>query len=129
MSTSENYIDILQVSVFEIFFAWHTGMTLCSATNDIMFRDIEAVIRNMHITHLSLTPTVAALVRPGNVPEVRLLVTAGEGLTAKVHHDWTEKGLYQGESHFKTCGEMGRIRAKLDNWQATVHARLQTFAR
>ncbi|EEA25907.1 nonribosomal siderophore peptide synthase, putative [Talaromyces marneffei ATCC 18224] len=84
------------VSVFEIFFAWNTGMTLCSATNDIMFRDIEAIIKNMHITHLSLTPTVAALIRPENVPEVRFLVTAGEGLTAKVHCEWADKGLYQG---------------------------------
>jgi acyl-coenzyme A synthetase/AMP-(fatty) acid ligase len=71
-------------------------MTLCSATNDVMFRDIEEVIRNRNITHLSLTPTVAALIRPENVPKVRLLVTAGEGLTAKVHYDWADKGLYQG---------------------------------
>ena len=77
-------------------------MTLCSATNDIMFRDIEAVIRNMHITHLSLTPTVAALIHPENVPEVRFLVTAGEGLTAKVHREWADKGLYQGSSIMKS---------------------------
>ncbi|KAH8695924.1 nonribosomal siderophore peptide synthase SidC [Talaromyces proteolyticus] len=84
------------VSVFEIFFSWHCGMTLCSATNDVMFRDIEEVIRNRHVTHLSLTPTVAALIKPENVPSVRMLVTAGEGLTAKVHHDWAGMGLYQG---------------------------------
>lgn len=76
-------------------------MTLCSATNDIMFRDIEAVIRKMHITHLSLTPTVAALIRPENVPEVRFLVTAGEGLTAKVHREWADKGLYQGKLNMR----------------------------
>ncbi|KAL1967788.1 hypothetical protein VTN77DRAFT_2477 [Rasamsonia byssochlamydoides] len=84
------------VSVFEIFFTWHTGMTLCSATNDVMFRDIEQVIRTRKVTHLSLTPTVAALVHPRNVPGVRFLVTAGEGLTAKVHKDWAGNGLYQG---------------------------------
>ncbi|GAD98283.1 nonribosomal siderophore peptide synthase, putative [Paecilomyces variotii No. 5] len=67
------------VSVFEIFFSWHRGMTLCSATNDIMFRDIEHVIRTMDVTHLSLTPTVAALIHPSNVPKVKFLVTAGEG--------------------------------------------------
>lgn len=100
-------------------------MTLCSATNDIMFSDIEAVIRNMHITHLSLTPTVAALVRPENVPEVRLLVTAGEGLTAKVHHDWAEKGLYQGENISR---HEGSARANSRDSQAMVHARLQTSA-
>lgn len=76
-------------------------MTLCSATNDIMFRDIESVIKNMHITHLSLTPTVAALIHPENVPEVRFLVTAGEGLTAKVHREWADKGLYQGNTSMR----------------------------
>ncbi|KAJ9393053.1 hypothetical protein DTO063F5_190 [Paecilomyces variotii] len=84
------------VSVFEIFFSWHRGMTLCSATNDIMFGDIEHVIRVMNVTHLSLTPTVAALIHPSNVPKVRFLVTAGEGMTTKVHRDWGGKGLYQG---------------------------------
>ncbi|KAL1852944.1 NRPS protein [Paecilomyces lecythidis] len=84
------------VSVFEIFFSWHRGMTLCSATNDIMFRDIEHVIRSMDVTHLSLTPTVAALIHPSNVPKVKFLVTAGEGMTTKVHRDWGGKGLYQG---------------------------------
>lgn len=71
-------------------------MTLCSATNDIMFRDIEAIIRNLKITHLSLTPTVAALIHAENVLDVRFLVTAGEGLTAKVHREWADRGLYQG---------------------------------
>jgi ferricrocin synthase len=85
--------------VFEIFFSWHMGMTLCSATNDVMFQDIERVIRTMEVSHLSLTPTIAALVSPENVPAVRLLVTAGEGMTAKVHQAWANRGLYQGK-HF-----------------------------
>jgi hypothetical protein len=63
-----------------------------------MFRDIEEVIRIMRVTHLSLTPTVAALVHPSNVPGVRFLVTAGEALTAKVHRDWAGHGLYQGRT-------------------------------
>lgn len=92
------------VSVFEIFFSWHRGMTLCSATNDIMFGDIEHVIRVMNVTHLSLTPTVAALIHPSNVPKVRFLVTAGEGMTTKVHRDWGGKGLYQGIFHAKSVG-------------------------
>lgn len=73
-------------------------MTLCSASNDVLFRDIEQTVRVMEVTHLSLTPTVAALVQPENVPGVRFLVTAGEALSAKVHKDWAGKGLYQGKS-------------------------------
>lgn len=72
------------------------GMTLCSATNDVLFRDIEAAIRILDITHLSLTPTVASLIRSRNVPKVLFLVTAGEALTTEVVKDWADVGVYQG---------------------------------
>ena len=84
------------VSVFEIFFAWFKGMCLCSAPPKFLYRDLENAIRLMKITHLSLTPTVAALVEPENVPAVSFLVTAGEGVTSKVYQSWVGKGLYQG---------------------------------
>lgn len=91
---------LLIVSVFEIFFAWYAGMCLCSAAQNVMFRDLEGFIRAMRITHLSLTPTVAALVEPDNVPEVKFLVTAGEALTDKVFKCWSGNGLFQGETIF-----------------------------
>lgn len=75
-------------------------MCLCSAAPDVMFRDLENFIRTMGITHLSLTPTVAALVEPNNVPQVKFLVTAGEALTDKVFKTWSGNGLFQGESIF-----------------------------
>lgn len=84
------------VSVFEIFFAWQTGMCACSATNDVLFKDLEMSIRALGITHLSLTPTVAALIDPNNVPNVKFLVTAGEGVTEKVKLAWADRGLFQG---------------------------------
>ncbi|PPJ55288.1 hypothetical protein CBER1_04278 [Cercospora berteroae] len=84
------------VSVFEIFFTFYTGMCLCSATKDVLFRDFEQSIRAFEITHLSLTPTVAALAKPENVPSVKFLVTAGEGITEKVHRTWAGRGLNQG---------------------------------
>lgn len=84
------------VSVFEIFFSWRIGACLCSATKDVLFRDIENAIRLLHVTHLSLTPTVAALVDPKNVPNVEFLVTAGEAVTQKVFSAWAGKGLFQG---------------------------------
>lgn len=84
------------VSVFEIFFAFYTGICLCSAPKDAMFTDLEASIRNLQVTHLSLTPTVAALVSPANVPRVKFLVTAGEAVTELVHQRWAGQGLHQG---------------------------------
>ena len=84
------------VSVFEIFFTWRIGACLCSAVKDVLFRDIENAIRLLGITHLSLTPTVAALIDPKNVPNVQFLVTAGEAVTQKVFTVWADRGLYQG---------------------------------
>ncbi|KAI9741494.1 MAG: hypothetical protein M1818_004300 [Claussenomyces sp. TS43310] len=82
------------VSVFDIFFTWHNGGCLCSAGKDVLFRDIEMAIRVLEITHLSLTPTVAALVDPQKTPDVEFLVTAGEPLTQKVFNAWAGRGLY-----------------------------------
>ncbi|OAL43668.1 hypothetical protein IQ07DRAFT_291854 [Pyrenochaeta sp. DS3sAY3a] len=84
------------VSVFEIFFSWHVGICLCTARKDDLFRDLESSINELGVTHLSLTPTVAALVDPQNVPKVQFLVTAGEALTERVRRKWTGRGLYQG---------------------------------
>lgn len=84
------------VSVFEIFWTWHMGMTLCTASNDVLFRDLEYFINECRITHLSMTPSVAALVRSENVPDVKVLVTAGEPMSSKVFADWADHGLYQG---------------------------------
>ncbi|KAA8570655.1 hypothetical protein EYC84_000053 [Monilinia fructicola] len=84
------------VSVFEIFFTWRIGGCLCSAVKDVLFRDIELAIRVLDVTHLSLTPTVAALIDPQKVPKVKFLVTAGEAVTQKVFNTWASRGLYQG---------------------------------
>ncbi|EQL00466.1 Amino acid adenylation [Ophiocordyceps sinensis CO18] len=83
------------VSVFEIFFAWHAGMCLCAAVNDDMFEDLENSIRRLEVTHLSLTPTVASLIEPANVPDVEFLVTAGESMTLSVLDRWDDR-LWQG---------------------------------
>jgi amino acid adenylation domain-containing protein len=84
------------VSVFEIFFTWRVGGCICAAIKDVVFRDIERAINILDVTHLSLTPTVAALVNPENVPKVNFLVTAGEAVTQKVFNSWTNRGLFQG---------------------------------
>ncbi|KAF2205603.1 nonribosomal peptide synthetase-like protein 2 [Delitschia confertaspora ATCC 74209] len=84
------------VSVFEIFFTWCSGMCLCSATKDDLFYNFEGAINQLRITHLSLTPTVAALADADNVPKVKFLVCAGESLSEHVKKQWAGKGLCNG---------------------------------
>ncbi|KAI1370601.1 hypothetical protein F4677DRAFT_348435 [Hypoxylon crocopeplum] len=83
------------MSVFEIFFSWGNGMCLCSATNDTLFEDLERAVRTLRITHLGITVTVASLLEPCNVPDVKFLATAGEPMTDKVLDKWAEQ-LWQG---------------------------------
>lgn len=84
------------VSVFEILYTFYNGLCLCSAPKEVLFEDFVLSIRQFGITHLSLTPTVAALVDPADVPTVRFLVTAGEAVTNTVHSKWAGRGLHQG---------------------------------
>jgi amino acid adenylation domain-containing protein len=90
------------VSVFEIFFSWHVGICLCAAKKDDLFFDLDASINQLDITHLSLTPTVAALINPNNVPRVEFLVTAGEAVTEHVRRKWAGRGLFQGKMYNTT---------------------------
>ncbi|KAL2759290.1 hypothetical protein ACRALDRAFT_1047315 [Sodiomyces alcalophilus JCM 7366] len=83
------------VSVFEIFFTWTLGGCLCSGTHDTLFADLERSIRLLECTHLSLTPTVAALIDPKSIPQVHFLVTAGEPMTSTVAQKWMGR-LFQG---------------------------------
>ncbi|KAK8097571.1 Nonribosomal peptide synthetase 2 [Apiospora kogelbergensis] len=83
------------VSVFEIFFTWANGMCLCAGTSDTLFEDLELSIRQLEVTHLSMTVTVASLVNPKHVPAVSFLVTSGEPMTDEVANKWCPV-LYQG---------------------------------
>ncbi|TPX66343.1 hypothetical protein SpCBS45565_g04526 [Spizellomyces sp. 'palustris'] len=76
------------VSVFEAFLAWRVGCTLVSASKDVLLSDLTGVIRSARVTHMDLTPTVAALVRRVDVPDVEVLVTGGELLTQRVLDEW-----------------------------------------
>lgn len=100
------------VSVFEIFFSWHRGLCLSSAPNNLLYRDLEATIRTLRITHLSMTPTVASLVDPDHVPSVEFLVTAGEAMTGSVFRKWADRGLWQGYGPSETtniCSVQPRV--------------------
>ena len=84
------------VSLFEIFFTWLRGMCLVSASKDLIFNDIEKFINRANVTHLSLTPTVAAMLNHMKVPNVKFLVTAGEPMTEIVQKNWRGCKLFNG---------------------------------
>lgn len=74
------------VSVFEIFFPFLRGATLVSCDRTDMLNDLPAVLRARRVDACELTPTVAgSLLRSReNAPDLRVLLTIGEMLTAPV---------------------------------------------
>lgn len=74
------------VSVFEIFFPLYRGATLVSCHRPHLVNDLPKVIRDMNVDACELTPTVAGswLRNRAAAPELKLLLTIGEMLTAPV---------------------------------------------
>ncbi|KAJ1558927.1 hypothetical protein HK096_004825 [Nowakowskiella sp. JEL0078] len=79
------------VSIFEIFYSWTVGMTLCTAPKDILLDDITVALNFMKISHADLTPTMAALIDSSLVETLNTLITGGESLTLQVLNSWSGK--------------------------------------
>ncbi|KAI8922593.1 hypothetical protein DFJ77DRAFT_506369 [Powellomyces hirtus] len=76
------------VSIFEMFLSWSTGITVVTASKHLLLSDLEGCIRELNVTHMDLTPTVAAMVQRKKVPSVQVLVAGGEALTQRVLEEW-----------------------------------------
>lgn len=87
------------VSVLEQFWSWSVGITLTSAPRDEIFKDLPSAIHKLKITHLDLTPSLAALLYPEDVPLLTkgVFITGGEALRQDVLEKWGKMGcLYNG---------------------------------
>lgn len=80
------------VSVMEHFFPWSVGMTLASAPRDLMLEDLANTIRQLEITHIDLTPSLAQLMDPEDVPSLcrpdSVFITGGESLKQEIIEKW-----------------------------------------
>ncbi|TKY89362.1 hypothetical protein EX895_001893 [Sporisorium graminicola] len=75
---------VFDPSVMEIFVTLSVGGTLCSAPRALTLSDLETVVRSSGADIMMVTPTVATLLRPHQVPKLRFLWTMGESLNATV---------------------------------------------
>jgi len=81
------------VSVLEQFWSWSVGIAVVSAPRDLMLEDLPGFIRAMSITHLDLTPSLATLLRPEDVPSLcqGVFITGGEALRQDILDIWGPK--------------------------------------
>lgn len=83
-----NYV--FDVSVYDIFVALGSGHILCLAPSDRLLSELAVVINEMQVTHCFLTPTVARLLKPEDVPLLKVLTVGGEAVTADVIATWAD---------------------------------------
>ncbi|KAL5352222.1 hypothetical protein ACLOAV_002169 [Pseudogymnoascus australis] len=87
------------VSVLEQFWSWSVGICVASAPRDLIFEDIPGAIRALGITHLDLTPSLARLLHPDEVPALcgGVFITGGEQLRQDILDVWGEHAcIYNG---------------------------------
>lgn len=87
------------VSVLEQYWSWSVGICVTSAPRDLIFQNIPLTINELQITHLDLTPSLAALLRPEDVPSLcrGVFITGGEQLKQEILDTWGETGvIYNG---------------------------------
>ena len=84
--TFANYV--FDVSVHDIFTILGSGGTLCMASSERSLSDLAGVINEMGVAQTFLTPTVARLISPDDVPGLETLMCSGEPITADIIRAW-----------------------------------------
>ncbi|KAL7629878.1 hypothetical protein AAE478_001401 [Parahypoxylon ruwenzoriense] len=79
---------VFDVSIGDIFCSLSTGATLCMASMESLLSDLNQVVNDMRINRLFLTPTVAKLLQPANVPRVEGIYLAGEPVPQDIVETW-----------------------------------------
>ncbi|KAK4164761.1 hypothetical protein QBC43DRAFT_334301 [Cladorrhinum sp. PSN259] len=84
-----NYV--FDASVQDFFNTLSTGGTLCMAPTERLLSDIVGSINTMDVRQAIITPTVARLFKPADVPGFEKLIVGGEPLTHDVVETWKSK--------------------------------------
>ncbi|KAK1623103.1 hypothetical protein BDP81DRAFT_454803 [Colletotrichum phormii] len=82
-----NYV--FDASVQDFFNTLSTGGTLCIAPTETLLSDTAGCINRMDVRQAIITPTVAKLFSPEDVPDFETLIVGGEPLTPDVVDIWS----------------------------------------
>ncbi|KAL3421676.1 hypothetical protein PVAG01_05832 [Phlyctema vagabunda] len=79
---------VFDVSITEIFMSLTRGGVLCIPSDNERMNDLESAITRMNANWAHLTPTVASLLKPANVPTLKHMALAGEPLKKTNVAEW-----------------------------------------
>jgi len=78
--------------------SWELLMALCGGggslyivSMDMIHGDLNAVLKNQEITHVTLPPSVANILPDNGLPELKYLIVAGEASSAELVTKWAQQ--------------------------------------
>lgn len=74
------------ISLFEIFWTFSTGSTLCCAPRHLTMRNIDKVVSALEAGITNVTPSVASLINPSSI---RAIMVGGEVLSPRLVQDFS----------------------------------------
>lgn len=90
-----NYV--FDASYFDVFTVLGSGGTISIADQDTMVNDLTKCINHFGAKQLMITPTIAKLLSPDDVPTLQMLLVCGEPITPEVASTWaTRMDVYNG---------------------------------
>ena len=78
-------------SYYPLFPTLATGRTLCVAPQNTILSNLSEVINSMRVDQTNLTPTMAGLLHPDDVPTLEILATGGEPVTPHMLTVWAPR--------------------------------------
>ncbi|KAI0815548.1 hypothetical protein GGR55DRAFT_699403 [Xylaria sp. FL0064] len=79
------------VAIMDIFTTLAFGGCICIPSEEDRRSNVLTVIREMKVNHAILTPVMANLVDPADVPTLKILCVGGEALTQDCVNRWADK--------------------------------------
>ncbi|MCL5996770.1 MAG: amino acid adenylation domain-containing protein, partial [Chloroflexi bacterium] len=100
-------------SVWETFMALRNGATLCLVRQEQLasLPELHRLMHEHHITHVTLPPSVLALLDPGGLPELGVVIAAGEACSTELVARWAPgRAFYNayGPTETTVCASMAR---------------------
>jgi amino acid adenylation domain-containing protein/non-ribosomal peptide synthase protein (TIGR01720 family) len=80
---------VFDISIQDIFTTLMRGGCICVLSEQERMNDLAGAINRMDVNFACITPTVAGLLRPSDVPTLKTLTLAGEAVTKKVIDIWS----------------------------------------
>lgn len=99
----------------EIFTTLQLGGTVCVPSDHDRMNDLSGAVSRLGANFMSLTPTVATYLKPGEMPTVKTLALGGEAITKAVLDIWGEKVTIHNEYGPSECSINSTLRLNIEN--------------